>query len=76
MELATTQIMRGSDIMEKKFVVPEKEFTAEIFKPKIQTWVDITVTATSAEEAQSKILNLMSVDDIILTLKDNRGYLC
>ena len=61
--------------MTKTFTLPGKEYTAEIFKPKIQRWVDIVVTATSADEAQEKIYNLMSEDDIILTLKDNRGYL-
>ena len=62
--------------MTKTFVVPEREYAAEIFKPKIQRWVDITVKATNADEAQQKIYNLMSEDDVILTLKDNRGYLC
>ena len=41
--------------MTKTFTLPEKEYTAEIFKPKIQRWVDIVVTATSADEAQEKI---------------------
>lgn len=62
--------------MEKKLVIPNHEYTAEIFKPKIHRWVDITVSAPNEIEAQKKIFNLMSDEDILLSLKNDRGYLC
>lgn len=61
--------------MEKKFKLPVRKFTAEIFKSDTHTWVDITVSAVNESEAQEKIYNLMSENDIILSLKNDRGYL-
>lgn len=61
--------------MEKKFVLPKHTYEAEVFNNESQTWKKLQVRTTTDESARQMIYHLMNEDDILLKIRNDRGYL-
>lgn len=61
--------------MEKTFKLPMKKFEAEVFNNSSNTWRTIIITAPSENEALRKVYLEMHDNDILLKVRNERGYL-
>ena len=59
----------------KTFVVPKKQYEAEIFDSKENTWRTEKIKAPSPEEAYRIIYAQMNDYDILLKVRNEGGYL-
>lgn len=59
----------------KTFVLPTKQFEAEVFNNSENTWRTLVITAHNEHEALQKIYEEMSDNDILLKVRNERGYL-
>lgn len=66
---------RGVIKMKKAFVLPEHTYEAEVFDNSNNTWRTIIIKAPSEMEAMQKIYLEMNEDDILLKVRNERGYL-
>lgn len=67
--------MKRGDIMLKTFVLPMKQFEAEVFNNSENTWRTLVISAHNEHEALQKIYEEMSDNDILLKVRNERGYL-
>lgn len=76
MTLSTTLThLERSDNMKKSFVLPEHTYEAEVFNSETNTWKTISVVTSNEESARQMIYLLMHEDDILLRIRNDRGYL-
>lgn len=61
--------------MEKKFVLPKHNYEAEVFDSEKNEWRKITVVTSNEESARQMVYQLMHENDILLKIRNDRGYL-